>query len=365
VIWLLCIACGVAIAYQLVALAAVVRQLLRRDPEFRQTPPPVSILKPVHGRDPFFEEAIASHTRIDYPDYELLFGVGDAADAAVPAVKALPGAQLIIRDFDRPNAKAASLIAMARQARGEVWVVNDGDIRVTPDYLRRVVAPLEQNEAIGLVTCLYRAVAEGLPGRWEAIGIATEFAPSTLVAPLVGINEFGLGSTLCFRAADLRLAGGFEPIADFLADDYQLARRLTRGLGKHTFLSRLVVDTHIDYPTWTAVWRHQVRWARTIRVSRGDGYVGLPVTYAGVWALVALLAGQPLLALAVAAARVLMGFTAGVLLIRLRDAWLLPLIPLWDLWAFAVWMAGLRGDTIEWRGQRMRLHADGRLSPFE
>ncbi|MBL8211766.1 MAG: glycosyltransferase [Bryobacterales bacterium] len=345
------------------ALAAVLRHLLRRDPPLTGQPPRVSILKPVHGQDSFFAGAIQSHTRIDYPDYELLFGVGDPHDQAVPVVSAVTGAKLIVRDFDRPNAKAASLIAMSREATGDIWVVNDGDIRVTPDYLRGVVAPLLADPSAGVVTCLYRAVAEDFPGRWEALGIATEFAPSTLVAPLVGINEFGLGSTLCFRAADLRQAGGFEPISSYLADDYQLARRLTRGLGKKSWMSRMVVDTHVGYSSWRGVWRHQVRWARTIRVSRGDGYLGLPITYAALWALLALLAGQPGLALAVVAARIVMGFVAGAVLIRLQDAWMLPLIPLWDLWAFAVWIAGLRGNTIEWRGRRMRLHPDGRLSP--
>jgi ceramide glucosyltransferase len=365
VIWILYVVCAVAGAYQLVALAAVLRHLARRDPKPTGTTPRVSILKPVHGRDPFFEEAIASHTNLNYPDYELLFGVGDNADEAIPAVRALGNrATLVIRtpDQDRPNAKVASLIAMSPLATGAIYVVNDGDIRVTPDYLQRIVGCLLADERTGLVTCLYRPVTEGLPAAWEALAIATDFAPSTLVAPLVGINEFGLGSTLCFRAADLHKAGGFSPIADYLADDYQLARRLTAGLGKRAHMARLVVDTHIAYPTWRAMWRHQVRWARTIRVSRGDGYLGLPITHAGLWALLALLCGQPLLAAALAALRMATGFTAGYLLLRAPIALALPLIPLWDLTAFAIWLAGLSGNVIEWRGKRMLLTKDGRLA---
>jgi ceramide glucosyltransferase len=358
VILLLYVICACAAAYQLVALAAVIRHLLRREPPSGATPS-VSILKPVHGRDVFFDQAIGSHMRIDYPNYEVLFGVNRPHDEAIPVLRSIEGAQLHITSEDRPNAKVANLINLAGHATGEIWVVNDADIRVTPDYLRRIVAPLADPQ-VGIVTCLYRAVPHGVPAAWEAIGIATDFAPSALVAPLVGINEFGLGSTLCFRADDLRKTGGFEPIADYLADDYQLAKRVTRGLGKHAVMSRLVVDTGLWYRNWRAMWRHQVRWARTIRVSRAE-YAGLPITHAGLWTLIALLLGQHGLALALVSVRVLMGLVAGVVLVRFRGAWLVPLIPLWDIWAFLVWFAGIRGKTIEWRGQTLQLRRDGKL----
>jgi ceramide glucosyltransferase len=357
VILLLYLVCGAAGAYQLVALAAVVWHLVRRERAATGSPT-VSVLKPVHRRDPFFEQAIASHLSIDYPRYEVLFGVNRPDDEAVPAIRQI-GGRLYISAEDRPSAKVANLIELARHATGELWVVNDGDIRVTPDYLRRVIAPLEDSR-VGVVTCLYRPIPYGLPAAWEALGIAIDFAPSTLVAPLVGIDEFGLGSTLCFRAADLRKAGGFEEIADYLADDYQLAKRLTRGLGKHAVMSKLVVDTSLGYRSWTAMWRHQVRWARTIRVSRVE-YLGLPITHAGVWALAALLAGLPLTALALFSIRIVMGFVAGAILLRFKGAWIIPLIPLWDLWAFAVWLAGIQGNTIEWRGKTLQLRRDGKL----
>jgi ceramide glucosyltransferase len=357
VILLLYVLCGAAGAYQLVALAAVVWHMVRRE-RTPATTPAVSILKPVHGRDPFFEQAIASHMNIDYPRFEVLFGVNRADDEAVPAIQQF-GGRLYVSAEDRPNAKVANLIELARHATGAIWVVNDGDIRVTPDYLRRVVAPLDDAE-VGVVTCLYRPIPQGLSAAWEALGIAIDFAPSTLVAPLVGINEFGLGSTLCFRSSDLREAGGFETIADYLADDYQLAKRLTRGLGKRSVMSKLVVDTSLGYRSWREMWRHQVRWARTIRVSRAE-YLGLPVTHAGVWALVAMISGLPLAALALVCARIAMGVVAGGVLLRFKGAWIIPLIPVWDLWAFAVWLAGIRGNTIEWRGKTLELRRDGKL----
>lgn len=358
--WLVYAVCAIAAGYQLVALAAVLRHLLRRDPAPGRFPP-VSVLKPVHGRDGFFDEAIRSHMQLDYPDHELLFGVNGAGDAAVDAVRSLPGARLFVSAEQRPNAKVANLIELERHARGEIWVVNDGDIRVTPDYLRRIVAPLE-DAGVGLVTCLYRAIPDGFPAAWEALGIAVDFAPSTLVAPLVGINEFGLGSTLCFRAEEWRRAGGFDAIGEYLADDYQLAKRLTRGQSKRAVMSRLVVDTGLHYDSWHGVWKHQLRWARTIRVCRRE-YAGLPVTYAGLWALVALVSGHWHVAAALASLRMATGFVSGAVLLGAKQAWWLPLIPLWDLWAFAVWACGLRGDTIEWRGQRLRLEASGKLTP--
>jgi ceramide glucosyltransferase len=163
--------------------------------------------------------------------------------------------------------------------------------------------------------------------------IATDFIPSTLVAPMVGINEFGLGSTLCFRKADLEAIGGFAAVKEYIADDYQLAKRIT-GLGRRKVLSEVVVQTTLNSPSWRDVWRHQIRWARTIRVSRGDGYLGLPVTHAGLWAIVCLLTGHLSMGLTLWLARATMGAMAGFVVLRHWPALLAaPLIPLWDLWA--------------------------------
>ena len=178
--------------------------------------------------------AFTSQLRQNYPEFEVLFGVSDLNDPAATEVRELLAqnpdapARLIITDAEHPaqNRKVANLIELSQHARYPIWVVNDSDIKVTPDYLRSVVAPLA-DPAIGLVTCLYRPRPHSIAATWEALGIATDFMPSTLVAPIVGVREFGLGSTLVFRAADLARVGGFEPLADFLADDYQLGRRIT------------------------------------------------------------------------------------------------------------------------------------------
>lgn len=358
---------GIALAYQCAALAAVIAFRVKRGTDWRYTPP-VSILKPVRGLDDEFDEAILSHATQDYPEYEILFGVASLNDPAVPAIRRLIEAhphraiRLIHSTTPAPNGKVGVLIDLAREARHPILLVNDSDISVPPDYLRRVVAPLRRPDR-GLVTCLYRASASSFAGRWEAFGIATDFIPSTLVAPLVGIREFGLGSTLGFRREDLKAIGGFERIAEYIADDYQLAKRIT-GPGKRAFLSDVVVETHLSDPDWRAVWRHQVRWARTIRVSRGDGYAGLPVTHAGVWAAACLSAGLPAYAVALLVLRVAMALGGALALGDRRSALLSPLAPVWDLWAFAVWAAGWAGREVEWRGGRSVLTADGRLQPL-
>jgi ceramide glucosyltransferase len=353
-----------AAAYQLLALAAALRHLARRD-RAPASLPPISILKPVRGLDPRFWEAVRSHAVLDYPEYEVLFGVADPSDPAVPEIRKLIRSfperrlRLVMVSTHAANGKVGALADLAREARYPLLLVNDSDIHVPPDYLRRIVGPLE-DPGVGMVTCLYRAGSDHWPGRWEALGIATDFAPGVLVAPLVGVREFGLGSTLLFLAADLRAIGGFAALADYIADDYQLARRITE-LGRKVVLSRLVVTTWLSGRTWGEVWRHQVRWARTIRVSRG-AYLGLPLSNASLWALAALAAGAWWAALPLLGLRIVAGLVTAVGVLGSRDAarlfWLMPLR---DLWGFAVWLWGLAGDTVEWRGERLRLGRDGRI----
>jgi ceramide glucosyltransferase len=351
-------------AYWLLALAASLRHLRARERKSGFAPP-VSILKPVHGRDPGFFEAIRSHAVQDYPEYEILFGVKDPSDPAIDDIRRLQSEfperaiGLVLTARTAPNGKVAVLTELAARARHGVLVVNDSDIRVERDYLRRVVAPLEDAGA-GLVTCLYRARAASFPARWEALGIATEFVPSVLVARLTGVAGFALGSTMAFRAADLARIGGFSAIEDYLADDYQLGARIARGGGR-VELSKAAVETNLSGATWGEVWRHQLRWARTIRVSRTGGYYGYLATQAAFWSLLALAAGHWRIALGTAAVRMLAGWVAGRLVAGAELRWWF-LMPLRDLWGFAVWMAGLAGDTVEWRGQKLRLSPDGKIA---
>ncbi len=325
--------------------------------------PPVSILKPVRGRDERFYEALVSHAEQEYPEFEIIFGVRDPADAALVDIERLmlayPRVPIrVVREApETPNGKAGMLIALAVAARHPYLLVNDSDILVEPRYLRTVMAGLE-GATTGLVTCLYRARGQSFPARFEALGIATEFMPSVLVARLIGVAEFALGSTMAFRVEHLRAIGGFAAIADYLADDYQLGARI-HGLGLQILFADTVVETNLGSGSWSDVWNHQVRWSRTIRVSRGGGYLGAVVTHCTFWCLVAALAGEEWIALGCLAVRMAAGVVTARKVLRAEAPWWL--MPARDLWGFAVWCAGLFGSTVEWRDQTLRLRPDGRI----
>jgi ceramide glucosyltransferase len=360
---------GVAGGYQLFAIAACLWRLLGRRPRsanLRLANSAVSILKPVRGADPGFYEAIRSQALQDHPQFEILFGIRDPDDPAASDIQRLiqdfpaVAIRLIVSAQDAPNGKVGVLMDLAREARHPLLIVSDSDIGVPPGYLHDVTEPLA-DPSVGLVTCLYRAEAEDWPSRFEALAIATEFAPSTLVAPFVGVSEFGLGSTLAFRRADLERIGGFAAIADYLADDYQLGRKL-HSLGLRNLISKVVVSTRLSAGSWRGAWQHQLRWARTIRLSRGGGYAGLPVTFATLWAVVAAACGWWFAALVLLAIRFAMAITCGWFVLGSADVWkYCCLIPLRDLWGVAIWAAGLFGDTVEWRGRTLRLDSDGKI----
>lgn len=353
--------------YYLLALLAAFRW---RKGDERKAPraglTPVSILKPVHGRDPRFYEAIASHAEQKYPHFEILFGVGDPNDPALEDIARMRreyphvAVSVHVTGPCAPNAKVGLLAELARHARHPVLLVNDSDIVVGPGYLEAVTAPL-LDPGIGLVTCLYRAASESPASGAEALGIATEFVPSILVARLLGVAEFALGSTMVFRAGDLRRIGGFEAISSYLADDYHLGRSIA-GLGLKVVFSPFVVETDLGAETWAQTWRHQLRWSRTIRVSRPAGYYGYIITHASLWALLAFAGGRCWAGAFALSARVIAGVVvgAGVLGDRsvLRKFWL---IPLRDLFGFAVWLVGGFGKHVDWRDSRLELDSQGRI----
>jgi ceramide glucosyltransferase len=340
-----------------------------------QSLPPVSILKPLKGTDPDIKESFRSHCLQEYPEYEIIFGVSDPDDPAVASVRHLQREfpdrmiQLIVSpDILGANMKVSNLEQMLPAARHQYLLINDSDIRVERDYLRRVVAPLlNEDERVGMVTCLYRGVAASTFGsQLESLGISTDFCAGVLVArQLEGELKFGLGSTLAFRRTDLERIGGFRPIVDFLADDYELGRRIS-DLGLKVLLSDVVVETHLPAYDLQGFFAHQLRWARGVRDSRTGGYIGLVSTYGLMWALVALIASRAApWALAVLGAilllRVAMALTVGGLVLEdrqlLRRLWLLPFR---DLIAAGVWIASFAGHTVTWRGDRFELK-NGRL----
>ena len=346
---------AIAAAYQILAILACV---FRRRVKAAKGVGPVSVLKPVRGVDPGFREAIRSHTVLQ-GDYEFLCGVSRVNDPGLSVLREFYRVRVVDSGTPAANGKVGVLIDLAAAAKHPILVVNDADIRVEPDYLTRVTAPLADPH-VGLVTCLYRPVGDTFAARFEGLGVATDFAPSALVARLLGVDEFAMGSTLAFRRVDLERIGGFVSVADYLADDYQLGHRI-HALGLKCVLSDVVVETHLG-GGWRQVWAHQVRWARTIRVSRFAGYLGLPITNATLWAVVCAVFGRVDLAAGLLALRLAMAFAAGWWVLRSRDVlYLWWLAPARDLFGFAVWVAGLFGNSVMWRGRRLVLDREGRI----
>jgi ceramide glucosyltransferase len=336
--------------------------------------PPVSILKPLKGVDPEIWESFCSHCEQDYPEFQIIFGVSDLDDPAIEVVRRLqakyPMRQIELIECQRilgTNVKISNLVQMLPAARHEILLVDDSDIRVSREYLRRVVAPLRDN-SVGLVTCLYRGIAgRSLGSHLEALGISMDFVPGVLSARIVekGIH-FALGSTMVFRRSDLDAIGGFELLLDYLADDYELGQRIF-AKGKSVELSDVTVDTFLPAYTFRQFVDHQLRWARSVRDARRWGYLGVALTFGLPWSIAVLLAarGAPwawtLCALTLAA-RVVVGLAASLTVLHDRQALRnIFLLPLRDLIAPLVWAASFAGHQIHWRGDVFYLK-DGRLA---
>ena len=334
--------------------------------------PGVSVMKSLKGLDPEMLDAFRSHCRQQYAgEFELLFGVSSLAEPAANAVEELKREfpALAIRLIECPrrlgsNGKVSTLAQMAAQAQYPYLLINDSDISVSPRYLERVMARFAPRDGapVGMVTALYRGRARGtLAARLEALGIATDFMPGVLVARAIerGLH-FGLGSTLAVSREALEKSGGLLPLVDRLADDYELGARIARA-GYGIELCPEVVETAVPAYRWRGFVEHQLRWLRTVRMSRPSGYVGLIFTNALAWALLNMLASG---ASAVSIWLLCMCFFlrlgqamtigAGVLADRqvIETLWLLPFR---DLLAMALWVAGFAGDTIVWRGERFAL----------
>ena len=337
--------------------------------------PPATIFKPVRGADAEAYENFASFCRQDYPDYQILFGAREADDPAVPIIRQLI-ADFPERDIELVistneighNAKVSNLHNMSAKAKHDILLIADSDIRVAPDYLRRVVAPMRQ-EKVGMVTCLYRGVnATTAAGLLENLGISSTFGPEVCSSRALEGIAFALGSTIAMRRELLEKIGGFPAVADYLADDFLLGN-LTARAGYEVVLSDCVVE-HVARPdTMATMLKHQLRWGRSTRISRPWGYRGLILTYGTATSLMALLAwnfaGAMWRLLAVTMlARFLPVFLIGVYGLKdqalARYFWL---VPIRDLITFGVWLVSFAGDEIEWRGKKFRVLPGGELAP--
>ncbi len=360
--------------YWLVALVMVYEFFRPRRQAGREFTPPVSVLKPVKGLDFQAYENLASFCCQDYPDYEVLFGVADPDDPVVPILEQLQrdfperGIRLVIAETFGANRKASLLDHLVREARHDILVVSDSDMRATPDYLRRVVAPLADPE-VGLVTCPYRGEeAHNLTAGLEALHMGAIFLPSVVVARRVIAMRFAMGASLALRRQDLDRLGGFAAIADYLADDYQLGARMAAA-GRRVHMSDYLMTCILGAPTFREQWNREVRWMRCVRVSRPLEYPSQLLFY-----------GTPLSAVLAVAnefdGKSLRILTASLVL-RWAVAWLISLrtgdrqvrrwllwLPLRDLMSAAIWCAAILGRRIVWRGERFVLQAGGRMRPL-
>jgi ceramide glucosyltransferase len=337
--------------------------------------PGVSVLKPVLGVDFASHENFSSFCLQDYPEYEILFAVNGDADPALPLIRR------IIADFPErkirllvgaehlgANRKVNKLARLAREARYEALVLTDGDVRVGPRYLREMTAPLADRR-IGAVTSFYRGIAQrNLGAEIEAVGASSDFFAGVLMAGWMEGITFALGASIGTTKEWLGKMGGFEAIADSLADDYELGHRIAKA-GGEVVLSREAVWTVYPAQSLRGFWDHQVRWARTVRLCRPVSYIGLLFTQGLPWALLAALvapakwiAGAYLLAYVIL--RFAMAWTVGVWgvgdeLLR-RKLWL---VPLRDAIHFVIWLASFGSNRVRWGGVEYVIR-QGRMAPL-
>lgn len=358
-------------SYTLIALIAVLVWRLFR----RQTPGtshPVSILKPLYGDEAGLYENLRSFCVQDYPEYQVVFGVHNEQDPALQVVqrlrRELPHCDIdCVIDPTRhgSNHKVSTLINILPRARHEWLVLADSDIHVGPDYLRRVTAPLAQPQT-GIVTCLYRG--RPLGGLWSRLGalfINDWFTPTVLVARLFGSSGFGFGATIALRRKTLTAIGGFQALANHLADDYRLGE-LTRDHGLQTVLSDYIVETSVTESSAAELLRHELRWLRTIRAIQPAGYLLMFITFGlPLMLLIALLPSARSMALSLLvitlAARTVLhccvenrgSLGGGSALLTLL------LLPLRDVFSLCVWAISFTSRRVSWAGHEFTVAEDG------
>jgi ceramide glucosyltransferase len=369
--WLGTALAACACAYALIAWYAV----RMRSGATRSTPaslPALTVLKPLCGAEHELHECLRTFCEQDYPRYQIVCGVRDADDPAVQVVRALQreypalDLQIVVDPAQHGSSpKVSNLINLMRAARHDYLVIADSDVRVTRDYLEKVVGPL-LDPRVGIVTCAYRGRPRA--GLWSQMGslfINEWFMPSVRVAALTGSREFAFGATIALRRDALARIGGFASIVNQLADDYRLGE-LTRRLGLRTVLSDIEVETGVDERTFDDLVQHQLRWLRTIRAVRPFGYamsfVTLGVPVAALGCLIATGAPSALALLAAGvAARLMLHWSVSRPGAALSQSWLLPLN---DVLVAALWCWALVTRRVRWRNAWYRVARDGSAQPI-
>jgi len=363
--------------YYLIALYSswqFFRRNTPRKPSNDDFTPPLSILKPIRGLDLDSYENFASFCRQDYPDYELLFCVGDETDPAVPIL------QKLINDFPEcrirvlfgsggkgSNDKVVKLARLVSEAQHDVVVISDSDVRVRPEYLRTVVAPLADPK-VGAVTCFYVSIEEKtFAERLQTIGMFSDFYAGILVARQLDGVKFALGPTIATTRTRLREFGGYAAITNRPADDL-LVGRLIAEQGYEVELLPYTISTVADYGSMRDLLHKRLRWIVVMRHLRPWGHFGLLLTQGLPWSLAAI-AVYPTAGIALAylgtyfALRLAMTGMVGIWGLKQSALWnKWALIPVWDAVAFLIWLTSFARNSIRWRDGEYYIR-DGRLVP--
>ncbi|HTX22997.1 MAG TPA: glycosyltransferase [Candidatus Aquilonibacter sp.] len=339
--------------------------------------PAISILKPLKGCDETTAASLESWFHQIYSgSIQILFGAADANDPVCKIVQELlrknPGvdAQLVIcAENPGTNGKVSTLAQLEKLAKHDLILVSDADVRVPPDFLASFAAPLRDSK-IALVNCFYRlANPTTFAMKWEAIAINADFWSQVLQSQTLKPFDFALGAAILLRRKNLEAIGGFDSFVNCLADDYQLGNRIFKS-GGAIALCPAVIECWDAPMNWRAVWRHQLRWARTVRVCQPLPYFFSILSNASLWPLLWLFISfpatktfcAPLTAIAFLLLRIVLAqnlqrrFTPELKLVS--PFWL---VPLKDLLQAAIWFGAFAGNVVEWRGSKMKLRRDGTL----
>jgi len=339
------------------------------------TGPGITVFKPLKGLSPLSRECLTSFLTQNYHSYQVLFGVRDPDDPVLALLQELSQAHprcdlsVVICPEDLGlNPKISTLRQLMPRARYDLLVIADGDVMVGPDYLSQVAAAFRE-PGVGLVSCPYRAgPSRTLGSALEALTIAADFIPSVAVANYVEGIRFALGAAMALTRQALAAIGGLAPLADFLADDYQLGFQVAQT-GLRVKILPYVVSTHNPEMSFSDYLAHQLRWARTYRICRPAGYLAYGITHALVYSLIILLAaGLAPWAWGLAAATlvlrgVLAGFSERHCLKGNLSLWAFALLPLKDLLAFGLWLASFLGSRVTWGDRSFRVTPEGKLAP--
>jgi ceramide glucosyltransferase len=335
--------------------------------------PGLTLIKPLKGADAETEPCLRSWLQQDYAGpIQILFGVASPDDPVCPLVRRLieehpqTDAQLIlcVRALGA-NAKVSTLVQIQTQAKHDILVISDADVRVPPDFLANVVSPL-RDPGVGLVNCFYQlANPTTLAMRWEAVAINADFWSQVLQAQTLKPLDFALGAVMAVPRTRLERIGGFEALLEYLADDYHLGHTIA-GQGGSIVLCPVVVECRSPVVSWGAVWTHQLRWARTIRFCQPVPYFFSILSNATLWPAAWLLS-QPAWSvfLLILLCLLVRGWTALVNQRKLAPATVrfgfLWLVWLKDLLNAAIWVCSFLGSTVEWRGERFQVQRGGKL----